>query len=271
MAVPITQEQDKIIKLVQISTQNILNSYTNRAQLLAECSNDVKLLVREGYDPNIAENTAERLFGTKNNIQFLAIDGTKSEDEALEMIIFYAGAFGYTGKLDFTNNIGCTCNEPTALKETFSISTAIPIHEENVSMVAGQLKESGIDVDTERIPSGLMHLAEYYMAVRALQDNHEIKVLIFDRMPSIDIPHLISNVEELLDTDNDFTNRCILEGMETEYGVISALDLELARMLHSNDSLGIPPARSHLITWGERQSKSDIRFVLTSPEKVSLI
>jgi len=85
---------------------------------------------------NIAENTAERLFGTKNNIQFLAIDGTRSEDEALEMIIFYAGAFGYTGKLDFANNIGCTCNEPTAL-ETFSISTAIPIHEENAIVKIG--------------------------------------------------------------------------------------------------------------------------------------
>jgi hypothetical protein len=63
------------------------------------------LLVREGYDSNVAENTAERLFGTKSNIQFPAIDGTKSEDEALEMIVFYAVAFGYTGKLDFNKEV----------------------------------------------------------------------------------------------------------------------------------------------------------------------
>ena len=69
---------------MQISARNILNSYTDRAQLLSECSDDVKLLVREGYDPNIAEKAAERLFRAKNNIQFLAIDGTKSEEQALE-------------------------------------------------------------------------------------------------------------------------------------------------------------------------------------------
>ncbi|HKG87152.1 MAG TPA: hypothetical protein VKA95_02410 [Nitrososphaeraceae archaeon] len=47
------------------------------------------------------------------------------------------------------------------------MSTAIPVHEENISSVAGQLKEGGIEVDAERIPSGLMQLAEYYLAVRA--------------------------------------------------------------------------------------------------------
>jgi len=55
--------------------------------LLSECSDDVKLLIREGHDPEIAQNTAERLFGSIDNVSFLAIDGTKSQDEALEMVI----------------------------------------------------------------------------------------------------------------------------------------------------------------------------------------
>ena len=144
------------------------------------------------------------------------------------MVIFYAGAFGYISKLSFSNNEGCTCSEPIVVRGTLSLSTAIPVHEENISSVAGQLKEGGIDVDAERIPTGLMHLAEYFLAVRALYEDSDIKVVIFDRMPSIDIPHLISNVEELLDKDNDHNDRCVLEGLETEYGVVSILDLELA-------------------------------------------
>ena len=160
------------------------------------------MLIREGYDPQIAENTAERFFGTKENISFLAIDGTKSQDEALEMIIFYAGAFGYIGTLDFINKKGCSYNEPTAVKGTLSVSTAIPVHEENISTVAGQIKESGVEIDPERVPSGLMHLAEYYMSVKAIQENPDIKVVIFDRMPSIDIPHLISNVASFLPSEN---------------------------------------------------------------------
>ena len=93
-----SQEHDKIIKLVQSSTRTILSNYRERAELLRGCSEDVKLLIREGHNPEIAKNTAERLFGTQDNISFLAIDGTKSQDEALEMIIFYAGAFGYIEK-----------------------------------------------------------------------------------------------------------------------------------------------------------------------------
>jgi hypothetical protein len=139
-----SQEHDKIIKLVQSSTRSILGNYRERAELLRECSEDVKLLIREGHDPEIAQRTAERLFGTKDNVSFLAIDGTMSQDEALEMVIFYAGAFGYVSKLDFSNNKGCTCGEPTAVKGTLSISTAIPVHEENISSVAGQLKEGGL-------------------------------------------------------------------------------------------------------------------------------
>jgi hypothetical protein len=71
------EEHDKIIRLVQSSTRNILNNYRERAESLSECSEDVKLLIREGHDPEVAQNTAERLFGTKHNISFLAIDGTK--------------------------------------------------------------------------------------------------------------------------------------------------------------------------------------------------
>ena len=76
------------------------------------------------------------------------------------------------------------------------------MHEENISTVAGQIKESGVEIDPERVPSGLMHLAEYYMSVKAIQENPDIKVVIFDRMPSIDIPHLISNVASFLPSEN---------------------------------------------------------------------
>lgn len=243
------EENEKIIRLVQSSTRNILSHYLERGELLKECSEDVKLLIREGHDPEIAQKTAKRLFGTEDNISFLAIDGTMSQDETFEMVIFYAGAFGYISKLNFDDKTGCICNEPLAVKGTLSMSTAIPIHEENISIIAGQLNEGGINVDAKRIPIGLMQLAEYYMAVKALSENPDIKVGIFDRMPSINLPSLISRVEELLDPDADYNRRSVLEGLQTEYGIISLLDLELARMLHPNDRLEIPCARSQLIRY----------------------
>jgi hypothetical protein len=40
--------------------------------------------------------------------------------------------------------------------------------------------------------------------------------------------------------------RCVLQGIETGFGIVSPLDLELSRMLHPND---IPVARSHFIEY----------------------
>jgi hypothetical protein len=64
------------------------------------------------------------------------------------MLIFYAGTFGYIGQLDFTDE-GCCYDEPSEIKASMNISA-----------------------DTERLPSALMQLAEYYMAVRTLNAQH---------------------------------------------------------------------------------------------------
>lgn len=82
------------------------------------------------------------------------------------------------------------------------------------------------------------------MAVKTIQANPDIKVILMDRTLSGDVSHLVWSVNELLDSD-----KCVLLGIETEFGMVSALDLELARMLHSNDVLNVPAPRSHLIKY----------------------
>ncbi len=42
---------------------------------------------------------------------------------------------------------------------------------------------------------------------------------------------------------------CMLKGLETEFGLVSAFDLELARILHPNTKLGIPTPRSQFIKY----------------------
>ena len=58
---------------------------------------------------------------------------------------------------------------------------AIPIHEEDASNVVGEITEGGIGVDPERLPSTLMQFAEYYMAVKSLEENPDLKLVILDR------------------------------------------------------------------------------------------
>jgi hypothetical protein len=235
-------DDDKLIKLVQSSTRNLMGSFRDKTELLSKCSDDIKLLLREGYDVNVAKKTAEKFFG-KKKISFIAIDGTQSQDQQLDMLIFYAGAFGYIGQLEFVEK-GCSCGEILEANSITNVSAAIPIHEEDASNVVGETTEGGIEVDPERLPSTLMQFAEYYMAVKSLQENPDLKLVILDRTLAGEAGHLVWSVSELLNE-----KRCVLEGMETEFGNVSSFDLELCRMLHPNDKLQIPAPRSHFIKY----------------------
>jgi hypothetical protein len=221
------QDPDKVIALVQSSTRNIMKSFRGKTDVLRQCHKDIKLIIREGYDKKVAYETALSLFG-KDKAKFIAIDGTRSQDQELDMLVFYAGAFGYVGQLEFSDSSkGCTFNEPVEVEGNVSISTAISVHEQDTSTIAGQVTEGGIEVDSERIPTGLMRLAEYYMAVKAVnEEDSDIKVVILDGTLAGDVAHLSWSVNEMLEA-----NSCVLQGMETEYGPVTALDLELARGL----------------------------------------
>src|SRR5712691_9924309 len=235
-------DDDKQIKLVQSSTRSLMASFRDKTELLTKCSDDIKLLLREGYDVKLARETAKRFFG-KKKISFIAIDGTESQDQQLDMLIFYAGAFGYMGQLEFVEK-GCSCSEILEASSVTNVSTAIPIHEEDASNVVGETTEGGIEVDPERLPSTLMQFAEYYMAVKALYENPDLKIVLLDRTLAGEVGHLVWSVSELLNE-----KRCVLQGIETEFGIVSPLDLELCRMLHPNDKLQIPSPRSHFIKY----------------------
>ena len=237
-----TNDDDKLIKLVQSCTRNLMGVFRNKTELLTKCSNDLKLLIREGYDVKIAKETAEKLFG-KKKISFIAIDGIESQDQRLDMLIFYAGAFGYIGQLEFVNE-QCSCGEILEPHNVSNVSAAIPIHEEDASNVVGETTEGGVEVDPEKLPSSLMQFAEYYMAIKASYENPNLKLIFLDRTLAGDVGHLMWSVNELVRE-----RRCVLEEIETEFGTVSTADLELCRILQPNDQLRIPTARSHFIKY----------------------
>lgn len=231
-----------LINQIRSSTHDLMESFREKTQLLTKSANDIKLLIREGYDIKVAQNTAEKFFG-KKNISFIAIDGTESQDQQLDMLVFYAGAFGYTGQVEFAEDC-CHCGETLEPQNISNVSVAIPIYEEDASNIVGEVTEGGIEVDPERLPSSLMQFAEYYMAVRAVHENPDLKLILLDRTLAGDLGHLVWRVNELVRE-----KRCILDGIETEFGTVSSIDLELSRMLHPNDQLQIPSPRSHLIKY----------------------
>lgn len=89
-----------------------------------------------------------------------------------------------------------------------------------------------------------MQFAEYYLAYKLLQDDQDLKIVILDRTLAGDVGHLIWSLSELVREE-----RCMLQGLETEFGAVSSFDLELARILHTNTKLGIPTPRSQFIKY----------------------
>lgn len=99
------QTEDNLINMIQSSTRGLLASFRDKVELLSQCSEDLKQIIHEGYDVKISKATAKKLFGENHNaVSFLAIDGTQSQDQELDMLVFYAGTFGYTGQLNFTED-----------------------------------------------------------------------------------------------------------------------------------------------------------------------
>jgi hypothetical protein len=124
------------------------------------------------------------------------------------------------------------------------VSAAVPLSEEDAAQVFGQKTESGVEVDPERLPGAIMHLAEYYLALKATAENNHARVILLDRTLAGDVAHLVWSTRDLI-----HDHLCILEGMETPHGTVSNFDLELSRMLIPNDELGIPSPRSQLLRY----------------------
>ena len=265
-------DYEKIIKVVQSSTSRLINSFQEKNILLKQYSKDIKYVIREGYDKQHSYDTCLKLFG-KNKTKFIAIDGIESQDQHLDMLVFYAGAFGYAGEIEFSKDTGCKYKEVEELKGIDNVAAAISIHEEDSPSIAGQIRQGGMETDPERIPSSLMQLAEYYFAVKSILINPSIQIVILDRTLAGDVAHLVWSIEDLLES-----GRCILNGIVTEYGKVTSLDLELARILHPNGQLGIPIARSHLIKYAAinqllklKKEDNDFSNHLTYEDLLSMI
>ena len=105
--------QDLSIQSLRYSTRALIGSFRDKAKMISTCSNDIKKLLREGYDVNVARSIAEKFFG-QTKISFIAIDGTESQNQQLDMLLFYVGAFAYTGQLEFGAK-KCECGDVTEL------------------------------------------------------------------------------------------------------------------------------------------------------------
>lgn len=232
--------ESRTISEVQASTRFLLGSFKVKMATLKNCGPDVKRLLRFGVNFASAAATARAFFGT-DTVEYIAIDGTDAVDQQLDLIVFYVGAFAYSGTVRFAPD-RVDVGPPRASEANLSASAAIPLSEEDAAQVFGQVRESGVEVDAERLPTALMHVAEYYLAYQSSVARPSIKVVLLDRTLAGDVAHLVWSTRDFIRD-----KLCVLLGMDTPWGKVTAFDLELVRMLVPNVELEIPTPRSQLL------------------------
>ncbi|MGD0318131.1 MAG: hypothetical protein ABSB56_00320 [Nitrososphaerales archaeon] len=232
--------EDRTIREVEASTRFLLRSFKEKIAELKECGPEIAQILRFGVDTPSASLTGRKFFGG-DEIGFVAIDGTDSADQQLDLLVFYVGAFAYSGKIRFLDG-QISVGDAQPLGGDLAVSAAIPLSEEDAALVFGQRTQSGIEVDSERLPTAIMHLAEYYLAFKAIGTDGNTKVVLLDRTLAGDVAHLVWSTRDLI-----HDRLCILEGMDTPHGRVSNFDLELARMLLPNNELNVPASRSQLL------------------------
>ncbi|MEM2125457.1 MAG: hypothetical protein QXQ53_03575, partial [Candidatus Methanosuratincola sp.] len=235
-------EHERIVGSVRSSTQKLVGKFGEKIDSLRRSSGAIRSLIREGYSADKALFAARSLFGG-SKVKFVAVDGTMAQDRQLDMIIFYAGAYAYQGELLFDWS-GCRMTGLNEETTSASVSSAIPIYEEEESSVAGKVTEGGAEIDPARLPSSLMRLSEYYLAMKTLESDPSVKVALLDRTLAGDFGHLVWGAREWLESGHS-----IMEGINTPFGTVSESDLDLARMLIPNKALSLPPLRSQFIRY----------------------
>jgi len=232
----------RTIAEVRASTRFLLRAFNEKTEeLKGPVGQDIKTLLRFGVDPKAASSTARSFFGG-DSAEYIAVDGTFSVDQKLDLLVFYVGAFGYSGSLRFLDDRVKVGDPGPMSQSSQAVSASIPLSEEDAAMVFGQRTESGTEVETERLPNAIMHLAEYYIAAKAVASNPRLKVVLLDRTLAGDVAHLVWSTRDLVRN-----HLSVLEGMSTPSGKVTGLDLELARMLVPNPALKIPAPRSQLL------------------------
>ena len=227
---------------VQASTRFLLESFKRKTnELKSFAGADIRTLLRFGVNQRAASATARDFF-KRDEVPYIAIDATQGMDEHLDLLVFYVGAFGYTGTIRFTED-EVRVGDPSPMRRSSqAVSASIPLSEEDAATVFGRRTESGTELDIQRLPSAVMHLSEYYIAVTSLNSEDPAGVLLLDRTLAGDVAHLVWSTRELVQN-----HESVLEGMTTPAGRVTSLDLELARLLIPNPDLKTPEPRSQLL------------------------
>ena len=159
------------------------------------------------------------------DFRIFGVDGSIAQEERLEMLLIYACAAGYYGRLTVGDDVRIDVSNPEG-GEDMALTVSVPLWIEDLPFIEPKLESSSSDFEISRsiesISYALMKLSELTLSLRALGRGN-VRVLLFDGLISGSYGPLLRDFRVLTSTSS-----CIVEGLDTVYGKVSKADLVLA-------------------------------------------
>jgi len=249
---------ERLGNLLRNTASTQIEDYKHRFSSMAALYDIVfKDLITDKFDTQQACRTAQKFFG-KNNVNFVAIDGTEYSKPMFDMVIFYAGTYSCEGNIIFSQeeqkegeNIISIAYNNKFICHTRDISNCLPLYINEIPQVDYSL-DNNLPLNNNRIGSltddviinnssiahSLMTFAEIYLAYR-FAATKRCNIIFLDGSLSTSYLSLISATS----SGRLWKTSCSLLGTDIDGMQIDINDLRIARHCIINELLELPPAR----------------------------
>jgi hypothetical protein len=212
-------------------------------------------LIKQGYSPNEAWETATEFFGSPS-VKFAGVDGTMYSRPLFDMVIFFGGAYAATGTITFKENAEPLVQyDAKTIQQSTGMSSVVPIYVNEIPEVdqaffaqeqPGEtspkaLTDEGI-ISNATIANSIMTFSEYFLAYKLAADpDRSTRIILLDRSLSVDRASLLYDTSKM----EYWTAKSSLLGYKIDDVALDVNDLAIARQHVHNHLLGLPPPRAN--------------------------
>jgi hypothetical protein len=215
----------------------------------------IKNVIIDKFDKLAAIDVSKELF-KKDSINFAAIDGTEYAKQFFDMVIFYAGAYTCSGRIDFKDSIKVKYEEKF-LENGKEISSCVPVYinkipdidtsfynsQNSQHSILNRFSEEAI-LDNTNISKSLMTFSEFFLAYK-LAASKQTDLILMDRSLSNMYSSLLAETSK----KGDWNETSCLLNYELDGVAFDENDFTLARYNVLNETLKIPPCRGDYLRY----------------------
>ena len=219
-------------------------------------------LVRTGYKPDEAWETAKEFFGSEN-VRFAAVDGTMYSRPLFDMVIFFGGAYASTGSVTFAKDTEPKVEyDSKTLEQGMGVSSVVPVYVNEIPDVDHTFSapeqpseiNPGKNLTDEEIANNsliantIMTFGEYYLAYRlAVDQDRGARIILMDRSLSTDRSILLYETRK---TDFWAVKSSLLGYRLSEAeSPLDPVDLAIARQHVFSAASMLPPPRADYLRY----------------------